>query len=174
VVWFYVLDGIAASANTHRDNYREGASMATEWAGTTTVQTVTIRAVGDVDGHVDVTYAGTPEAIVTVAIGPALIRLYQADVAFRIREGWKAAAVSLHRLPEAVSTTWAVPVSSPVGIVVRIGVDVTTTSALVPATRQLRRDHLRMQVGPLVWQVLDRAAYRSIVQLWERAEQMLA
>jgi len=147
--------------------------MATEWAGVTTVQAVSIRAVGEVGGHVDVTRAGTPEAMATIAIGPVLARLCHADAASRIREGWKAAAVVLNRLPMDLSQTLAVPGSSPTGIVVRLGADVVTTSMLVPATRQLARSHLRVQVGPLIWQVMDRAAYWSIVRLWERVERML-
>lgn len=148
--------------------------MTTEWTGSTAVQTVTIRAVGEVEGHVDVSYAGTPEAVVTVAMGPVLARIYQATVAYRISEGWKAAAIGLPRLPDTVSRTWLGPVPTPVGIVIRIGQDVPTTSAIVPATPQLARDHLRMQVGPLVWQVMDRTAYQSILRLWQLAEHMLA
>jgi hypothetical protein len=148
--------------------------LTTEWSGNTSVQTVTIRAVGKVEGHIDVAHARTPETVVTLVIGSSLIRLYRKDVVHRIRECWQSAAVNLHRLPDAVSATWLGPTSAPVGIVVRIGNDVTTSATLMPASGQLVRPYLRIQVGPLVWQVIDRAAYESITPLWDHAHDMLA
>jgi hypothetical protein len=145
--------------------------MAT-WKESTAVHEVTIRAVGEVDGHIDVTFAGTREAVVSVSLGPVLARLYSADVAYRIRETWKAAAVYLHRLPDTAHHIGIESNPAPVGIVIRVGHDVPTSAVLVPATSQLATDHLRVQVGPLVWQIMDRAAYRSVVGLLERAERM--
>jgi hypothetical protein len=142
------------------------------WKESTAVHEVTIRAVGEVDGHIDVTHAGTREAVVSVSLGPVLARLYSADVAHRIRETWKAAAVYLHRLPNKAHHLGNASNPAPVGIVIRIGYDVPTSAVLVPATSQLATDHLRIQVGPLIWQIMDRAAYRSVVELWERAERM--
>ncbi|SFE54948.1 hypothetical protein SAMN04487819_11681 [Actinopolyspora alba] len=142
----------------------------TEW--TTNVVQVTIRAAGDVDGRVDVSNVGTPEAVVSLTIGSSLCRLVSRVTTRKVRENWERAGINTNRLPERVSQTWLGPDLgiAPVGAVVKL-VDPPVASHLVPRNDQHRRPvHLAIQVGPVVWVVLDRTAYRTMLDLWRRAE----
>lgn len=145
--------------------------MAAEW--TTNVLQVSIRAAGDVYGFVDVSNAGTREAIVSLTIGTTLCRITSRRTARIIRESWETAGVNSAKLPERVSQTWLGPDLgvNPVGALVRYAGDVVVTSHYVDRDQQLRRPaHLRIQVGPMAWAVLDRAAYATMLDLWRRAE----
>lgn len=141
---------------------------------TTAIRMVAIRAVGVVDGNVDVSRIGTPTAIASLTIGTVLARVDR-RAAQRIAATWRDAALHLDRLAENASAVWTGPDLgvNPVGVVVRFGPDVVTRQDLMPPTTTLARTHLRIQVGPLVWQVIDQAAYTSTRDLWERAERTL-
>lgn len=142
---------------------------------TSTVLGVTIRVAGVVPTDVGISHAGTPEAEVRVTIGDVLCYLCDRSTLTHIRCGWDQAAVAARRLREQVSTTWvgAEPGTYPVGVIVRLVGEPRITLHTVPARPTIHApEHLRVQVGPLVWQVLDRAAYESITACWRTAERL--
>lgn len=139
----------------------------------TTIQFAAIRTVGHVVTNVDVTNAGTLNAEAHVTIGGLLARVRGSDTAQRIAATWRDAALHAHRLPEVAGWGRGNPdAECPAGMVIRLGSDAPTRMDLIPGTLHFPV-HIRIQVGPLAWLIMDRAAYVSTRQLWERLEDVL-
>lgn len=148
--------------------------MATDdW--TTSIQIAAIRVAGEVASNVDLTHAGTPDAEAAVIVGTVLARIQGRRTAQRLVAIWRDAALHTHRLVEHAGRAGRgnLAAECPAGLVIRIGQDAAVRQDLMPATRSLPT-HIRIQVGPLVWLVMDRAAYTSMRELWERVERVLA
>lgn len=139
----------------------------------TEVQRVTIPVAGEVSGNVDVTHAGTAQAVVSLTIGTVLVRVGTLRAAEQIAHTWRMAALHLGSL--AVDAMQDPPVPGlgvgPVGVVLSVQPIVFTRYDLIE--RPDARNYLRMQVGPVVWLVLDRLAYWNVRKLWEQAEDQL-
>ncbi len=147
--------------------------MAMERTWVTTIQFAAIRTAGHVFTNVDVTGAGTREAEAHVTVGGLLARVRGSDTAQRIAATWRDAALHIHRLPEAAGWGRGNPdAECPAGMVIRLGSDAPTRADLIPGTPTFPV-HIRIQVGPLAWLIMDRAAYVSTRQLWERLEDVL-
>ncbi|MFF5988124.1 hypothetical protein [Prauserella flavalba] len=146
--------------------------MATDW--TTAIQHVAIRVTGEIASDVDLSHAGTPDAVAHVFVGSILAHVKGRRTAQRLVAIWRDAAVHQPRLPELArrERTRYPDAECPAGLVITIGPDAVLTQQLLPATGRAPV-HLRIQVGPLVWLVLDRAAYTSTRALWERVADTL-
>lgn len=143
--------------------------------GTTKIQTAAVHVAGDVVGNVDLTSIGKPDMTAHVMVGSVLARIGDRRAAQRLAATWREAALHLHRIPERVglSGPGRPDAECPAGLVIRIGRDAAARQDLLPADPPRRPGRLRIQVGPLVWVVLDRAAYTSMRELWERVESLL-
>lgn len=143
--------------------------------GTTKIQTAAVSVAGDVVGHVDVTRVGKPDMTAHVMVGAVLARIGDRRAAQRLVATWREAALHLNRIPDRVGLPGASDPDAecPAGLVIRIGRDAATRQDLLPADPPRRPARLRIQVGPLVWIVADRAAYTSMRELWEQVETLL-
>ncbi|MEC3977158.1 hypothetical protein [Amycolatopsis sp. H20-H5] len=142
---------------------------------TTTIHFAAIRTAGTVHTNLDITNAGTPGAQAHATIGSVLARVSDLLTAQRLAAIWRDAAIHTHRLvPDAGFAGHGDPrTQCPAGLVVRIGPDAAVRQDLIPATATLPT-HIRIQVGPIVWLIMDRAAYSRTRELWERLEDLLA
>lgn len=152
--------------------------MATGW--TTEIQMVAIRVGGEIDFRIDLADVGSRAATAAVMTGNHLIRVTGRRPAERVAAIWREAALHLVRIPEQVSKPRKVhpDFECPAGLVISIGPDAPVRQDYIPAVpaaagRPGRMAHLRIQVGPLVWLVTDRAAYTSMRRMWERLESLL-
>lgn len=146
--------------------------MATDW--TTSIQMVAIRVGREIETRLDLTNVGTIDAEAIVLAGSVLVRIRGRRAAQRLAAIWREAALHKDRLPVQMGrpADRNTDEQCPAGLVIRIGPDAAMRQDLVPATPP-RMAHLRIQVGPLVWLVTDRAAYTSMRGLWDRVESLL-
>lgn len=142
----------------------------------TGVRMVHIRALGDIDCSVSVDEVGTAHAVASLTVGTVLARIGGRKTAEQMVETWREAALHVAKLPASVSETWAGPDLgvSTIGVVVRFGGDVATRHDLLPPSKGLPTHHVRVQIGPVVWQVLDQAAHGSMVRAFERVHAALS
>lgn len=139
----------------------------------TTIQFAAIRTAGDVHTNVDVSNAGTANAEAHVTVGALLARMRGDGTAQRVAAIWRDAGLHTHRLPEVARWGRGNPnAECPAGLVIRIGPEAPVRADLIPGT-QAFPVHIRIQVGPLAWLIMDRAAYVSIRQLWDRVGDVL-
>jgi len=125
-----------------------------------------IRLRGEQTGTICACMARTPNAKVTVGLGTVLMTFWSAAAAQGLLEALSAAQPLLVSLPDAVPA-----VADPYGVLA-IAIDWTSrpTYAVVPHSR-LRDDQRRtlrwidIHTGPVTFQLLDRAAHRSLTTL---------
>ncbi|MFR9806497.1 hypothetical protein ACL02T_30035 [Pseudonocardia sp. RS010] len=157
----------------------EGEQDKKKASGFSAAVEVTVRVSGEVPVRVDVTNAGTPEQQVGLTLGSVLIYLRNPGTVRAVVEGWRSANYAAQLLGPSRPVTYhhaglAQVMGSQVSTLVRLG---GIPNVLVaPITRRPGSpvpSHLRMQVGPIVWQVCDWNAYHSIAVGWERAGRLL-
>ncbi|WP_406639080.1 hypothetical protein [Amycolatopsis sp. WGS_07] len=142
--------------------------------GTTSIVTTTVRVVGAVETRIDIKDAGTTLAEVRLMLGRVLLHVHGAVAVKHVAAIWQDAGFHRDRLAPAVADPQrgALIDGCQVGTVARIGCDAPARCDLIPRTAKLPR-HIRIQIGPLVWQVMDRAAYDSTRAAWDHAETLV-
>lgn len=140
-----------------------------------TVQTVTVNATGDVKCRIGVLDAGTPEATIALKTGDMLIHLRDLKGALDTLElVWRAAEGFEFRLPWRNAEA-GLPGGAPglyrVTSLVVIQGRTAGAYTFVPQTRSAPM-HLRVQFGPVVWRVTDQLAFRAIFAAVQRAHRI--
>jgi len=130
-----------------------------------------VRVRGIVPARMDVTHVGTPEQQLGLTLGGVLIYIRAGATAREVADGWSAAAVHARALGVAVVGRRAVP-ASPLSVVamVRLG-GLPRVTAAVEHVGQAAL--LRLQVGPVIWEVCDATAYTSMLRTWRQAARLL-
>jgi hypothetical protein len=115
--------------------------------------------------RVDATHTGTAEAMIGLTLGQLLIYLTSRETLEHYREGWDQGAREVRALPAVVRQR---PVSEELGVVSAMfratGLP-SRTVALLDCVPPL----VRIQLGPLFWQVLDQQSYAEIQRGWHQA-----
>jgi hypothetical protein len=139
------------------------------------VMNVVVRVAGAVPVRLDMSHAGTAEQQVGLSLGTVLIYLRTAVTARAVAEGWAGAALSARGLSVAVVGRRPLPVGpSGAAVLVRLAGIPRVTAALVaarPGTEQ--GPVLRVQVGPVTWEVCDATAFTSLLRGWRQAARLL-
>ncbi|MGY4646249.1 hypothetical protein [Mycobacterium sp. URHB0021] len=125
-----------------------------------------VRVRGDQIGKIDVYNARTPHARVTMTLGTVLMTFWSASAAQGVLEGVSAARATLMHMPPEMAVS-AGPYGQPT-----IAVDWTSRPnyAAIPQSRVTddQRRTLRwtdVHMGPLTWQILDRAAFHALTSI---------
>ncbi len=125
-----------------------------------------VRVRGHQTGKIDVYNARTPHARVTMTLGTVLMAFWSASAAQGVLEGVSAARATLMHMPTEMAVS-ADPYGQPT-----IAVDWTSRPnyAAIPQTRVTddQRRTLRwtdVHMGPLTWQILDRAAFHALTSI---------
>lgn len=146
--------------------------------GMSSVMSVGVRVAGRVPTRVDLRFAGTAEQQLGLSLGTVLVYLRTYLSARTIALGWGEAAAQARSLsPVLPERRRPVMMSGPwtVAAVVRLGGMPAVTSTLMPAQPgQALPTVLRMQVGPVTWELADAAAYTSMLTAWRNAADLLA
>lgn len=141
---------------------------------TSIVHATIVRAAGPVEGIVDSTFPGTPEAQVSVRISDVLCYVHNAETTAAIRRIWEdAARAAADRLAFRVSRTWlgAQPGNYPLGVLARYATPPEGRVTYHPRNDTLHLPRLvRVTVGSIVWMVLDQQAAHRILGCWRDAE----
>lgn len=140
----------------------ETAHRATQYG---TIFTITSRVAGPQGVRVDATNTGTAQAMIGLTLGQVLIYLTSRETVEHYRQGWDQAAREVRALPPVVR---ARPVSEEPGVVSAMF----RATGLPPRTVALIDGVppvVRIQLGPLFWQVLDQQSYAEIARGWQQA-----
>lgn len=147
-------------------------------AAPSAVMSVGVRVSGRVPTRIDLRFAGTAEQQLGLSLGVVLIYLRSRLTARAVALAWGEAAPQARSLsPMLPDRRRAAMASGPwsVAAVVRMAGIPATNVTLLPAQpgRELPT-MLRMQVGPITWELTDAAAYTSLLNAWRTAADLLA
>lgn len=145
---------------------------------TKTIYSITLRVAGPQRVTVDAHHTGTQQAFLGIAIGALLVYTSQREVCGQLRRGWEHAARLAGKLPRAAQRPTTADHAAGTGLaaaMVRLEGQVGLTIAGIPASSATGIPaHVRIQLGPLVWQVLDQTAYATIRDGLRHVEQVAA
>ena len=147
-------------------------------AGVAEVMTVGIRAAGSVPTRVDLRFAGTAEQMLGLSLGTVLIYLNSYLAARTVALAWGQAAPLARSLsPVLPATRRPVMATGPWSLttMIRLFGTPSVDTLLMPARPGANLPTmLRIQVGPITWDLVDAAAYTSLLGAWRRATDLLA
>jgi hypothetical protein len=133
------------------------------------ITAATIRVVGQVPTDICVSHLGTTEQEASLRIGELLIYLSDPHIAHQVAELWAQAKASTSALPNVIGARRAnLPARvGLVGVIVRLGGDPQCGTTWIPGQPEsVHPAHVRVEVGPIKWEVCDRAAWHSIGRAW--------
>lgn len=139
------------------------------------VMNVVVRVAGIVPVRLDLSHAGTAEQQLGMSLGTVLVYLRSAQTARAVAEGWGRAVVHARALSAAVVGRRPAPVGpSTIAAMVRMAGLPHVTAALEPARPSKGTPAMvRVQVGPVTWEVCDATAYASLLRAWRQAARLL-
>lgn len=147
-------------------------------AGMSSVSSVVVRVAGRVPTRLDLRFAGTPEQQLGLSLGTVLIYLRLHLTARTVALAWGEAAAQARSLspvlpPSRRPVVGAGPWS--LSALARFAGTPRVETLLMPARPGVGLPTmLRVQVGPLVWELADAAAYTSLLRAWRSAADLLA
>jgi hypothetical protein len=136
---------------------------------------VIVRAAGLVPARLDLAHIGTAEQQLGLTLGSVLVYLRAGITARAIADGWTDAAIAAQSLRPAVAghrplvigpTTVAAMVRYAGSPRVISAFEPSRASGAVPAV-------LRIQAGPVTWEICDATAYTSMLRAWRQAARLL-
>lgn len=127
------------------------------------VSLVVVRVAGEVPVRLDLSHAGLPEQQLGMSLGTALVYLRTGTTARSVAESWGRAVRLARSLSPAVTGRRRLLVGPSV---VSVMVQLAGIPRVTGAYEEGREDWavpemLRIQVGPVVWEVCDATAYAS-------------
>jgi hypothetical protein len=142
------------------------------------VMSIVVRVAGLVAVRHDLTHAGTPQQQLGMSLGTVLIYLRAGTTARTIAEQWTRAGVLAESLTPALVVARRGPLQvgpSTVAAMVRMGGLPRVTAALYPGRVGVAgaSPMVRVQVGPVMWEVMDATAYVSLEKAWQQAAALL-
>lgn len=147
-------------------------------AGLSAVASVVVRVAGRVPTRVDLRFAGTPQQQLGVSLGTVLIYMNLYLTARTVALAWGEAAAQARSLSPVLPASRR-PAVTPgpwsLSALARFGGTPRVESLLLPARPGINLPTmLRIQVGPITWEVADAAAYTSLLNGWRTAADLLA
>ena len=164
--------------NASRATTSNRAHDAEKVVGVAEVMTVGVRVAGTVPTRADLRFAGTPEQMLGLSLGTVLIYLNSREAARTVALAWGQAAplarslspvLPAGRRPVMATGPWSLTT------MIRLFGAPMVYTVLMPARRGVGLPTmLRMQVGPITWDLADTAAYVSLLNAWRHAADLLA
>ena len=139
------------------------------------VTSLTVRAAGLVPARIDLVHVGTAEQQLGLTLGTVLIYIRAGVTARAVAEGWSAAAIGAQSLAPAVAGRRPLLIGpTTVAAMIRFAGQPKVNSAFVPARAGgAVPGMLRIEVGPVTWEVCDSTAYTSMLRAWRQAARLL-
>lgn len=165
----------APTSPATQESQTERAAQARMIPSGSTITSVVVRVAGIVPARLDLSHVGTPEQMLGLSAGAVLCYLRSAITARAAADAWSRAAVLARSLSPAVAGRRPLMVGpSTVGALVQLAGDLQTTAVLVPAHNGPAAPlMLRMNLGPVVWEVCDCTAFTSLLRAWRQAARLL-
>lgn len=142
-----------------------------------TITAATIRVAGQVPTDISLRHLGTPEQEASLHVGELLIYLRDPYIARQVAQLWAQAKAATSALPNVIgpSRLHLAPRVGLVGVIVRLGGDPKCTTTWIPGQPGVAYPaHVRVEVGPIKWEICDRAAWHSIGRAWALLDRQLA
>jgi len=141
----------------------------------TAVMNVVVRVAGIIPARLDLTHVGTPEQQLGLSLGTVLVYLRSGLTARAVAEGWGRAAVLARPLSPAIAGRRPLVVGpSTVAVLAQLAGLPTVDAAFEPARAGGAVPALlRVQVGPVTWELCDANAYTSLLRAWRQAARLL-
>lgn len=167
-----------ASSRTNTTSTTRAITEEDATRGYSSVGSIAVRVAGLVPTRVDLRFAGTPQQQLGVSLGTILVYMSTGLTASTIVDKWAAAAplsralshvLPSERRPAMATGPWLL------SAMVRFGGMPAVTADLLTAQpgRELP-PMLRIQVGPVTWELADVVAYSSMLNAWRIAADLLA
>ncbi|RZT83240.1 hypothetical protein EV383_0039 [Pseudonocardia sediminis] len=146
--------------------------------GVVEVMTVGVRVAGRVPTRTDLRFAGTPEQMLGLSLGTVLIYLNSHLAVRSVALAWGQAAPMARSLSPALPAprrpVMATGPWSLTTIIRMFGTPSVDTLLLAAQPGTNLPTMLRIQVGPITWDLADAAAYTSLLNAWRGAADLLA
>ncbi|ALL79295.1 hypothetical protein AD006_28675 (plasmid) [Pseudonocardia sp. EC080610-09] len=146
--------------------------------GVAALTSLVVRVAGHVPTGLDLRHAGTPEQQLGLTLGGVLVYLRSHHTAQLIDRAWAHAAPMTQSLnPHLVGRRRGIMTTGPwaATALVRIGGSPQLRAALLPATAGHHRPAiLRLELGPIAWELCDAASYTALRRAWNTAANLLA
>ncbi|BBF99364.1 MULTISPECIES: hypothetical protein [Pseudonocardia] len=155
-------------------------AMAAEAArgGFSSVGNIAVRVAGMVPTRVDMRFAGTPQQQLGISLGTILAYMSTHLTAQAIADKWAAAAPMARGLSQVLPVgRHGAMASGPwlLSAMVRFaGMPTVNADVLTAQPGRELPTMLRIQVGPVTWELADAAAYSSMLSAWRIAADLLA
>lgn len=149
--------------------------MATMHASVITA--ATIRVAGQVPTDVSISHLGTHEQEASLRVGELLLYVRDPRIAERAAQLWAQARTGMSALPQVLGTRrMHLPVRvGLVGVIVRLGGLPPCNAQWVPGRPGVAEpSHMRVEVGPITWEVCDQVAWNTIGHAWTLLHRQLA
>lgn len=135
------------------------------------VTNLTVRAAGLIPARIDLAHIGTAEQQLGLTLGTVLIYLRAGVTARAVADGWSGArsltVAVAGRRPLLVGPTAVTAMVRFAGVPrVTSGFEPVRTWSSAPAM-------LRIETGPVTWEVCDSTAYTSMLRAWRQAARLL-
>lgn len=133
------------------------------------ITAATIRVAGQVHTDITINHLGTPEREASLRIGELLIYVRDPHIVQSVAEHWVQKRTGTSALPHVIGASRLhLPIRvGLVGVIVRLGGDPVCTSSWIPGRAGVAEpSHMRVEVGPIVFEVCDQVAWHSIGRAW--------
>ncbi|GAA2573340.1 hypothetical protein [Pseudonocardia hydrocarbonoxydans] len=166
-------------ARTDRSRSVEQSSPTTQArliTSSSVVTNLTVRAAGLVPARIDLAHVGTAEQQLGLTLGSVLIYIRAGATARAVADGWSGAAVGAQSLAPAIAGRRPLLIGpTTVAAMIRFAGLPDVTWAFMPARAgRAVPAMLRIEVGPVNWEVCDATAYTSMLRAWRQAARLLA
>lgn len=146
--------------------------------GFSSVSNIAVRVAGFVPNRVDLKFAGTPQQQMGLSLGTVLVFINSYLTARAIADRWAEAAPLARSLSQTLPPQRRSAMTSGpwlLSAMVRLSGTPTVHSEVLPAQpgRGLPT-MLRIQVGPVTWELADGIAFTSMFNAWQVAADVLA
>lgn len=145
--------------------------------GAATVTGMVVRVAGHVPTRVDLRNASTADQQLGLTLGSVLIYLRSHYTAHLITRSWsQAAPLAASLTPHLTGRRRAIMSTGPfsTSALIRIGGAPQLRAALIPAEPgQERPTILRLDLGPVSWELCDAASYAALRLAWQSATDLL-
>ena len=162
--------------NAHETSHTQKPAMAD--TGLSSVSSVVVRVAGRVPARVDLRFAGTPQQQLGLSLGTVLIYMSTYLTARTVAIAWGDAAAQARSLSPVLPPSRR-PAVTPgpwsLSALARFAGTPRVEALLMPSRPGINLPTmLRVQVGPITWELADAAAYTSLLNGWRTAADLLA
>ncbi|MGI8817446.1 MAG: hypothetical protein ACR2G2_19770 [Pseudonocardia sp.] len=144
---------------------------------TSAITTATVRVAGQIPVDITINHLGAPEQEASMRLGELLVYVREPAIAAMVATLWRQSQPISAALPYVAGTSRLhLPARiGLVGVVARLGGWPPCAVSWVPGRPGVAQPpHVRVEVGPIRWEICDQAAWHTIGRAWSTLHRQLA